>query len=136
MSFTLEEIIKTWNAIYKTDIILEFEDFINALEDLEVEKENCKSEDCKNPVSTVDFHMGDAEREYCEKCYQEDDQSFACNYCKAPYDSEDCDCVYCCVCGEVNMTELTDNMDDTCRDCHTESENEADGQIDIVCHSD
>ena len=97
MPFTLQEIIKTWNAIYKTDIVLEFEDFINALEDLEEKKEEaatwrlevetgyslredgtssggnyCKSEDCKNPVSTVDFHMGDAERSYCEKCYQED----------------------------------------------------------------
>tara|TARA_R110002126_G_scaffold260368_1_gene403370 strand:+ start:960 stop:1154 length:195 start_codon:yes stop_codon:yes gene_type:complete len=45
-----------------------------------------------------------------------------CNYCKAPYDSEECDCVYCCVCGEVNMTELTDNMEDTCVECKKEEE--------------
>ena len=40
MTFTLQEIITTWNAIYKTDIVVEFEDFINALEDLEAEKED------------------------------------------------------------------------------------------------
>ena len=44
-----------------------------------------------------------------------------CSYCKAPYDSELCDCVYCCVCGEVNMTELyPDNMEDTCVECKDE----------------
>ena len=49
MPFTLQEIIKTWNAIYKTDIVLEFEDFINALEDLEVEKESMEDPEMEDP---------------------------------------------------------------------------------------
>lgn len=32
-------------------------------------------------------------------------------------DRSECDCVFCCVCGEVNMTKLTDNMRDTCDEC-------------------
>jgi len=34
------------------------------------EDDECK--DCDNPISTVDIHEGDANREYCEECYQKD----------------------------------------------------------------
>ena len=37
----------------------------------------CQTQHCKNPTSTINFHEGDAPREYCEECYkvdQDDDE--------------------------------------------------------------
>ena len=32
----------------------------------------CQTQHCKNPTSTINFHEGDAPREYCEECYKVD----------------------------------------------------------------
>ena len=45
------------------------------------EKPTCASDGCVNPPSTVDLHPDDADREYCEKCYIEDNEE----------DLEECD---------------------------------------------
>ena len=38
------------------------------------EEDEGECKDCDNPISTVDIHGGDANREYCEECYQKDQE--------------------------------------------------------------
>lgn len=38
----------------------------------EDDEDVCQTQHCKNPTSTINFHEGDAPREYCEECYKAD----------------------------------------------------------------
>ena len=48
--------------------------------------------------------------------YDEVCENMVCSHCKATYDSEMCECIFCSVCGEVNMTAQDDDYDD-CEKC-------------------
>tara|TARA_R110002126_G_scaffold4985_4_gene26156 strand:+ start:12995 stop:13525 length:531 start_codon:yes stop_codon:yes gene_type:complete len=49
------------------------------------EKPTCASDGCVNPPSTVDLHPDDVDRDFCEKCYIEDNEEDE-RYC----DNDDC----------------------------------------------
>ena len=92
-----------------------------------------KCKDCDNPISTVDKHEGDANREYCEECYQKDqeDEEVCCE-CKTDEDVEqcmECDKCFCIECDPNEMAtygegDYPTTMCTTCGEAYSESEDE------------
>jgi DNA-directed RNA polymerase subunit RPC12/RpoP len=91
------------------------------------ECENCGGRSFKYSTELCErlgegYYCGTCEKEAVEE--DEEEEEAKCEECGASANSEDCDCVFCCVCGEVNMTLLKDNIKDTCDDCIKEEEEE------------